>query len=53
MNIAYKNYKIVQTKSLNYDLLRIVKREVFEKDDKIRKLQQENSKTSTKSGDMT
>jgi len=38
MNIAYKNYKIVQTKSLNYDLLRTVKREVFEKDDNNKKV---------------
>lgn len=38
MNIIYKNYKIVQTKSLNYDLLRTVKREVFEKDDNNKKV---------------
>ena len=38
MNIAYKNCKIVQTKSLNYDLLRTVKREVFEKDDNNKKV---------------
>lgn len=38
MNIAYKNYKIIQTKSLNYDLLRTVKREVFEKDDNNKKV---------------
>jgi hypothetical protein len=33
MNIAYKNYTIVQTQSLNYDLLRTGKRRVFEKVD--------------------
>ena len=38
MNIAYKNYKILQTKSLNYDLIRVVKREVFEKDDNNKKV---------------
>lgn len=29
MNIAYKNYKIVQTQSLNYDLLRVGQRKTF------------------------
>lgn len=38
MNITYKNYKILQTKSLNYDLIRVVKREVFEKDDNNKKV---------------
>lgn len=30
MNIAYKNYKIVQTDSLNYDLRRTRQRKTFE-----------------------
>ena len=30
MNIEYKNYKIVQTQSLNYDLLRTVRRKTYE-----------------------
>lgn len=38
MNIAYKNYKIVQTKSLNYDLIRTVKREIHEKDNNNKKV---------------
>jgi hypothetical protein len=31
MNIAYKNYQIVQTRSLNYDLVETVNRERIEK----------------------
>ena len=38
MNITYKNYKILQTKSLNYDLIRVVKREVYGKDDNNKKV---------------
>lgn len=38
MNIAYKNYNILQTKSLNYDLIRVVKREVYKKDDNNKKV---------------
>lgn len=30
MNIEYKNYKIVQTQSLNYDLLRVGQRKTYE-----------------------
>lgn len=30
MNIEYKNYKIVQTQSLNYDLLRVGRRKTYE-----------------------
>ena len=38
MNIEYKNYKIVQTQSLNYDLLRTVKKQVFTKDENNKKV---------------
>lgn len=38
MNIAYKNYKIVQTQSLNYDLIRTMPKEIFEKDDNNKKV---------------